>query len=494
MTKPTGKPKPAITNPDPASIHNSKVMDRIKAHKDGLAKAMARHEGGKKDLQDTMSSANAPVSLKSDIADRVTGEQAGESIRVTWDNVQAMQAKFQALQDYVYSLPPGSKAVRGFDERKFDRLVEEFSRHDHPPMKHPFQGTMFEGNTIRVGWDRARATYPFKDVITANGIAIEKNVSESVVITEDSYVYYDIVGSTATLSTSTVWPPVSSSTYVLVGYAKWNNTALRLQSWGQALFDCPIIRSADPYYFACSRLDDTTVAVSYTYFRYGHLLGNAINLGKLAEDDDVNVTIPAVDGTYWVYFEGSIGLGDAQGSFSLGCTALNTPVNQIFTNTYEGYREELCEVFVEGGVITSVMQIWPGHMPDIGHPPTGCFYCKWVGGLDFRVYNPFFRYGKTTGDATDFGEISPGDYISVSIPNAPLGKGYIIYFQALYSTSYTFSIEVVQDNILGIDQSDSGGSRAYREELCRVYTYAGVVVGVEQLWPGHRLSLNGVIP
>ena len=115
-----------------------------------------------------------------------------------------------------------------------DIIVESFVDTDtgEDNLAYPFQGSIV-GNTIKIGANRALATYFFQDHIVVGNAMLAKTTAEiSATISADSFVYYAITKSgatiTAALTVKTVasgWPTDTDGTvnYVL-GVAEYSGS------------------------------------------------------------------------------------------------------------------------------------------------------------------------------------------------------------------------------------------------------------------------------
>lgn len=107
------------------------------------------------------------------------------------------------------------------------------------------------------------------------------------------------------------------------------------------------------------------------------------------------------------------------------------------------------------------------------------FACSKPTATSIKVANIRYRYGSTQGTLTD------------QTKTIPTTAGtYYIYFQALYLTSYTISIEVSTVDTHP-DQADAGSSRAWREEICAVTVADSVISNFAPIWPGHIMAIEG---
>lgn len=149
----------------------------------------------------------------------------------------------------------------------------------------------------------------------------------------------------------------------------------------------------------------------------------------------------------------------------LGRTGRPTSINNF------GFSDELANI--------------PARVPDTGGTSGGSdpFYFPATKLTDTTVQIGLgrYRYGKLMNT------IGP---VTKTIPTVD-GR-YVIYFQALYDTSYAFSIEVGERN-QNPDQSDetSPAARAWREEICEVTVANNVISSVKTIWPGHVMSIEG---
>jgi hypothetical protein len=111
----------------------------------------------------------------------------------------------------------------------------------------------------------------------------------------------------------------------------------------------------DPYYFEATKLNDNTIQVLNLLLRYGNEMRPVINFA--------NVTIPNVDGTYYVYMEVTY---LASYNFTAQCSELDTHPDQENTGVgARAWREEIAEITITDTVISGFTQIWPGHVMSI---------------------------------------------------------------------------------------------------------------------------------
>lgn len=143
--------------------------------------------------------------------------------------------------------------------------VQWMFKYDKPPT--PFFGKIDPANAAQViiGAQRAAGTYQWLDTIYVQGtdLTLNKSAAETVVISQDSAVYYEIDVSaspiTATLAAAATVPDDTDTLrYVVLGIAAWDAGNSQILRYAQQQLGNIIV---NPEYFECdcvSELDDLT--------------------------------------------------------------------------------------------------------------------------------------------------------------------------------------------------------------------------------------------
>jgi len=163
----------------------------------------------------------------------------------------------------------------------------------------------------------------------------------------------------------------------------------------------------NPVYFDASKTDGTTIRISDLLFRYGGNTGTYVNITG-AVDDYIDLTIPTVEGEYYLFFQAVYTALDGSYSFTIEVSTKNIhPTSSFSTDGSYTWVEELCLVTVTSNRIANYEQTWPGQVIEvpISNPTT--------------ADHPFKSRMKADGTTVEVGYLRPDwkDSISIEDPD-----------------------------------------------------------------------------